>query len=121
MGLALATTTVHVATEPDDPDRDDHDSPLPADPVDRGPFPAHRAPFSSRVRSATKTAADGSQTRLSTWYLDPAAWPVHVGDVITDDNDATTKWVVAQAELVPSGLGLDQVSAACSMLDTSAT
>lgn len=119
--LALATTTAHVQGRPDGPrPRDAHGAPLPQEPADRGPFAAHRGPFSARVRGASRAAAaTDSQVHLQTWYLEPSAWPVHKGDMITDDRDGTS-WRVEAADLVPQGLGLQQVMAACSQLDTSA-
>lgn len=123
--LAIATTMATVSTRPelddDDQDaaRDDHGALLPVAPVVSEPWAAHRAPFSARVRGATKMGADDQQTTLATWYLEPAAWPVHVGDEIADQMDGT-RWSVSTADLVPSGLGLQQVMAACSRLDVSA-
>lgn len=124
--LALATTTATVSGRPaDTPDaprpRDAHGGALPQVPVDRGPFAGHRAPFSARVRGASRVMANlPTEVHLQTWYLEPAAWPVRKGDVIVDNNDAS-RWHVEAADLVPAGLGLDQVMAACSQLDTSAS
>lgn len=120
--LALATTSATVTGRPaGDRPRDAHGAALPQEPVARGPYAGHRAPFTARVRGASKAgAASDTETHLQTWYLDPAAWPVHKGDTITDTNDGS-RWQVQNADLVPAGLGLDQVMAACSQLDTSAS
>jgi hypothetical protein len=122
--LALATTTAHVKGRPtvETPrPRDSHGALLPETPATRGPFDAHRAPFSARVRGASRGGAGADdQVHLQTWYLDPSAWPVFKGDTIVDDNDDTT-WRVEASDLVPTGLGLEQVMAACSQLDTQAS
>jgi hypothetical protein len=124
--LALATTTATVLGRPpvteDTPRaRDAHGSPLPQPETPRGPYDGHRGPFTARVRGASRAlAAVPSEVHLQTWYLEPGAWPVHKGDVIRDERDGS-RWTVQAADLVPQGLGLDQVMAACSQLDTSAS
>lgn len=102
--LALATTRVRL--EGRDPaaevQHDAHGAPLPAAQVERGPYAAHR-----RVGSQQVSDAGDAQLRTGTWYLEPAAWPVLVGDTIVDVDGS--RWSVDTAELLPSGLGLEQV------------
>lgn len=119
--LALATTRATVTGRPAGAKpRDSHGAPLPQTPEVAGPYDAHRRPFSAAVRGAAGRGGDDEQqTHLATWYLDPSAWPVHVGDTITDVDDGTA-WRVTSADLVPTGLGLEQVMAACSQLDVTA-
>lgn len=111
--LALATTTATV-TRRAAAGEDAHGAPLPgAEPATLGPWRAHR-----KVGTSVLTDS-GAEVRGCTWYLEPAAWPVVVGDTISDDRDAT-EWTVQGAQLVPSGLGLDQVQAYCSQVQPEA-
>lgn len=112
--LALATTRATVTTRDGTPGRDAHGAPKPSPTRTSDPWAAHRKILRPLPGDASK------QALLATWYLDPAAWPVHVGDTITDTTDATV-WRVTGTDLVPTGLGLQQVVADAVRVDVTAS